>query len=234
MINYIIIEDEVKYCKTYENIIKEIMVKTDLDYDIKSFSSYNNKLNQIINDNTIYKIYLIDIGLNGNKTGIDIAKEIRLIDLTSEIIFITSEDLLFENVFKNVHKVYAFISKNYKTEIILNYVLNEIVSIYIKNTRFFLLDKKGDSKVAINDILYIYRETSERKVYVVTKHNKYPTYLNLKDILDKYKHCFIQIHRACLINPCNIGMYNWTESYFVLKNGEQVFMCSKKYKNNTV
>ena len=233
MINYIIIEDEVNYCKTYEKIIKEIMTNTEVKYNILNFSSYNNKLNQIINDNT-NKIYLIDIGLNGNKTGIDIAKEIRLIDLNSEIIFITSEDLLFENVFKNVHKVYAFISKNYKMEIILNLVLKEIISYYLKNTKFFNLDKKGDSKVAISDILYIYRETSERKVYVVTDKGKYPTYLNLKDILEQYGSYFIQIHRACLINPNKIGMYNWAESYFILKDGKQVFMCSKKYKNNAV
>ena len=234
MLNYIIIENESKYSEVYKNIIKKLMEIENTPYQIMEFSSYNNNLNKIINDTTSFKIYLIDIGLDSNKSGIDIAKEIRNIDYNSEIIFITSDDLLFEIVFKNVHKVYTFISKHYKMEEILANELNEIISHYNQSTKFFLLDKKGDNKVAINDILYIYRETEERKVYVVTKNDKYPTYLTLKEIIAKYPKYFIQIHRACLINPKEINMYNWCDSYFILKNGQQVFMCSKKYKDNIV
>ena len=234
MLNYIIIENESKYSEVYKNIIKKLMGIENTPYQIMEFSSYNDNLNKIINDTTSFKIYLIDIGLDSNKSGIDIAKEIRSIDYNSEIIFITSDDLLFEIVFKNVHKVYTFISKHYKMEEILANELNEIISHYNQSTKFFLLDKNGNSKVSINDILYIYRETEERKVYVVTKNNKYPTYLTLKEILAKYPKYFIQIHRACLINPKEINMYNWCENYFILKNGEQIFMCSKKYKDNVV
>ncbi len=234
MINYIIIENELKYCEAYKSIISKVMEKEQVKYTCQEFNQYNEKLNKVINDTNTFKIYLIDICLNSKKSGIDIAKEIRNIDFSSEIIFITSEDILFEMVFKSVHKVYTFISKHYKMEEILSHELEEIIYYYNQNTKFFLLDKKGDTKVAINEILYIYRETSERKVYVVTKNKKYPTCYNLKEIIELYGNYFIQIHRACLINPNQINMYNWLENYFILKNGKQVFMCSKKYKDNIV
>ncbi len=233
MINYIIIENEFKYIEIYRSIIKEIMQDYSLIYKTIEFDSYNKGLSKLIHDNT-YKIYLIDIGLNSNKSGIDIAKEIRNVDHNSEILFITRDDLLFEVVFKNVHKVYSFISKNYKMAELLKEELDEIVFNYTRNIKYFVLDKKGDYKVLINDILYIYRETEERKVYVVTEKNKYAASFSLKEILEYYPKDFIQIHRACLINPRKINMYNWCESYFVLENGEQIFMCSKKYKDNVV
>ena len=234
MLNYIIIENDQKYRDIYKSIINEIMNKSSLKYECQEFIEYSDKLNRIINDNSSFKIYLIDICLDSNKCGIDIANEIRKVDFKSEIIFITGQDFLFETVFKSVHKVYAFIYKHYKMEETLRKELEEIISYYARNMKFFILDKKGNNKVAIKDILYIYRETSERKVYVVTKSKKYPTYLNLRDILELYGKYFIQIHRACLINPKQIDMYNWADNYFVLKNGEQIFMCSKKYKDNIV
>lgn len=233
MINYIIIENDEKYREIYKNIINAVMDNENKDYHCYEFDSYNDSLSKIISDDT-YKIYLLDVNLNGSKSGIDIAKEIRETDISNEIIFITEQDLLFELVYKSIHKVYTFISKHYKMEEILFNELFDIMNHYDQNTKFFLLDKKGDSKLAINDILYIYRETSERKVYVVTKTGSYPTYLTLKEILDLYGKYFIQIHRACLINPNHINMYNWVENYFVLKDGDQVFMCSKKYKDNVV
>ena len=141
---------------------------------------------------------------------------------------------MFETVFKNVRKVYSFICKYNNMETKLEHELKDIIKYYTINTNFLVLDKKGNSKIAIDNILYIYRETVERKIYIVTKDNKYPTYMSLKDILDNYGDYFIQIHRACLINPQKIDMYNWNEKYFILKNGYQVFMCSKKYKNNIV
>ena len=49
-----------------------------------------------------------------------------------------------------------------------------------------------------------------------------------------YKDAFIQVHRACLVNPNQVILYNYQEGYFVLKNNRKVFMCSKKYRDNYV
>ncbi len=230
MINYIIIENEEKYRSIYKNTINRLMSKSNNKYKIYEFQKINQNLKNIINNKDIYKIYLIDIHLDCKYTGIDIAKLIRNVDAESEIIFISSQDILFETVFKNIHKVYSFIYKYSNLECILFNDLTSILNNYNNKNQFINLDKKGDIKLQLNEILYIYRETTERKIYVVTKDNKYPICLSIKEIIAQYQNIFIQVHRACLVNPSQVVLYNFQEGYFILKNELKVFMCSKKYK----
>lgn len=228
MINYIIIENEEKYCNRIKQIINNLMDKKD--YHINVFYTLNDKLKEIINKE-LYKIYIIDFYLDSHINGIDIAKLIRNIDYESEIIFIGSQDILFETIFKNIPKVYTFLSKYSNLELTLTTELSQIINNYYNKTKYISLDKKGDIKLALNEILYIYRETVERKLYIVTKDNKYPICLSIKDIVDSYKNYFLQVHRACLVNPTYVVLYNYQEGYFLLKNNTKVFMCSKKYKD---
>ena len=230
MINYIIIENEKKYQKQYKEIINDLMSNNN-KYQIHIFSKLNNGLNQLINNNQIFKIYLIDIHLDCKYTGIDIAKQIRNQDLDSEIIFISGQDIMFEPVFKTIPKVYSFIYKYSHLEEKLYQDLNTIINNYYSKNIYINLDKKGNTKILLNEILYIYRETQERKVYIVTKEGKYPICLSIKDIAKKYKDILIQVHRACLVNPNQICLYNYQEGYFILKNNTKVFMCSKRFKH---
>ena len=227
MYHFVIIENEEKYRLIYKKIIKELMSKENLYYYINEFTKFNKKLEDFIKDNNTYNIYLIDIHLESKYTGIDIAKEIRKNDLNSDIIFISSQSIMFEAIFKNIPKVFCFISKYQNMEKNLTKSLKTIIYF----NKYMVLDKKGDLKISFKDILYIYRETTERKTYVVTCDDKYSTSLSLKDILLNYQDYFDQIHRACLINPRNIKIYNFIEGYFIAKK-DKVYMCSKKYKDN--
>ena len=112
--------------------------------------------------------------------------------------------------------------------------LTEIIKSYTNDIKFFPLDKKGNKQVALDEILYIYRETIERKVYVITDRDKYPINISLNDSLKYCDTRFKQIHRACIVNTKKVSRYNWNENYFVLNDNQKVFMCSKKYKGSIV
>ena len=234
MIEYILIESEKECRDNYSDIINKIMQKEKIKYQIYEFNKYTSNLKTIIDERSCYKIYLLDVCLNSQTSGIDIAKYIRKSDLNSEIIFITNHDVMFESVFRTVQKVYCFIEKFQNANQKLKKVLDEIITSYVDQNKFFPIDKKGNTQIALNEILYIYRETAERKVYIVTNKGKYPTNLSLNDSLKFCDSYFKQIHRACIVNTKKVIFYNWNENYFLLNNNIRVLMCSKNYKNNIV
>ena len=109
MIKFVIVDDEKEYRDRYINIINKIMFKNDEKYEIVQFDGYSEKLKNFICTDTFFKIYILDIQLKGHESGLDIAKEIRETDWDSEIIFITSHDRMFDDVFQTLYKVFYFI-----------------------------------------------------------------------------------------------------------------------------
>lgn len=92
MIKFIIVEDEKEYQDIYKNIIDKIMFKNDNNYEIQTYERYTPKLKSVIKDQTDTKIYIMDIEIQGEKSGLDIGREIRKDDWDSEILFITNHD----------------------------------------------------------------------------------------------------------------------------------------------
>ena len=84
--------------------------------------------------------------------------------------------------------------------------------------------------VYYRSILYIYRDTEERKLVIVTESNKYIVGLNIKDILNLLDDRFMQCHRSCIVNKDRVQEKNYKDGYFTLDNGEKVYMLSKKFK----
>ncbi len=230
MIDYIVIESQKEYRKIYHEIIDNIMFKNNIVYDIKEENTIdlNNKFS--ITKNSL-KIYIINICLSNMKSIIKFVNKIREVDLNSEIIFISSDEIINNIILKKARKVYCIIDKMDNLRDKLKKELKNIIKCFINHNDFFPLDKKGDLELSLNSILYIYRETTERKLYVVTETNKYPVSLTLSEALTKCNNNFKQIHRACIVNTDKVILYNWNENYFILNNNEKVFMCSKKYKD---
>ena len=108
MIKIIVVEDEKIHQDNIKEVISKVVFKTEEDIKVEYFTKYNKTLQNIIKDDSIRKIYILDIELEGSISGIGIAKKIREIDWESELIFTTSHDKMFENhcfieAFAHVH-----------------------------------------------------------------------------------------------------------------------------------
>ena len=232
MVDYIIIENNSQYRKIYKDIIDKTMFNNNILYQIYEYNKLNCNIAKEIIKNKNYKIYLVDINPKNQKIITNIVKNIRKYDLFGEIIFLYSNEILIEQLFKSIRKIYCLIEKIQGMREILKKELKNIINHYISCNKFFLLDKKGSIEVSLDSILYIYRETTERKLYVVTECGKFPVNLTISKALEKCDCNFKQIHRACIVNTNKVLLYNWNENYFILKNNKKVYMCSKKYKSN--
>ncbi|MDD4705839.1 MAG: LytTR family transcriptional regulator DNA-binding domain-containing protein [Bacilli bacterium] len=232
MIKFVLVDDDQELSSKIVRIIEKKIFKTDIDYYIEKFSSYGYSLQKVIDDCSVQKVFILDIDLGESISGLEIAKKIRKNDWDSEIIFITNHDKMFEVIYRNIFKVFAFIEKFISLEERLGECITTIINQKSDLGKFCFSNNKIDIQIYYKDITYIYRDTEDRKLIIITTNNKFLINMSIKDILKNLDSRFKQIHRACIVNTDRVNMYNWPKGYFILDTNEKVDMCSKKYKGN--
>lgn len=230
MIKFIVIEDDKNIQNKVKNIIRTLTFEKEEEIKIKQFTKYNSELALEINNLVERKIYIIDIELADNHSGIQIAKQIREKDWESEIIFMTSHDKMFETVYRSVYEVFDFIEKFHDFESRLKNDIKLILDKNFDNKMFIYHGRNVDLHLYYKEILYIYRDTEDRKIVIVTTQNKFSVNLGIQETMDKLDSRFKIVHRACIANTDRVKKYNWSEKYFILDNGLKVDMLSKKYR----
>ena len=230
MVKFIVVEDDEKV----HSIVKEVISKAAFNYgdgyDIKPYTKYCKELQNEIEDETINKIYILDIELSNKISGIQIAEIIRSHDWDSEIIFVTYHDKMFESVYRNVFKVFAFIEKFHDFDRRLEKNISKILSKKNDNDKFVYGNNKINIQIYLKDITHIYRDTCERKLVINTNNNTYYIKMTINDIMKKLDNRFKIVHRACIVNTGRVTTFNWTKGYFLLDNKTKVDMLSKRYK----
>ena len=234
MIKFVIVDDDKEYLSLVKDIIREVTFNIDEEIIINTYSKFDSKLNNEINNTSERKIYILDIELDGRKSGIQIAELIRSIDWESQIIFMTNHDKMFETVYRKVYEVFDFIEKFHDFKLRLTNDLKVILNKDFNNKLFIYRSRNIDLKIYLKNILYIYRDKEERKVIIVTDNNRFTVSIGVQEILDYLDSNFTMVHRACIVNKNRVHKYNWKDKYFVLDNGEKVDMLSKKYKKDVL
>lgn len=229
MVRFIIVDDDVQEINRTKEIINSMLIT---DYEIKTYTKLNQDLKEEIKDTDIRKIYILDIELGNKVSGINVAKLIRDVDFESEIIFITNHDKMFESVHRSVYEVFDFIEKFHDFDKRLKKDIREILKRNFDNKMFVYKANNVELSVYYRNILYIYRDTAERKLVIVTDSNRYMVLLSIKEILSLLDDRFIQCHRSCIVNKDKIQEKNYKDGYFTLDNGDKVYMLSKKFKRD--
>lgn len=130
MINFVVCEDNKIILQKNIDIINKTMFSNNINYRIYQFEEYNKDLKLLINNNDI-KIYILDIEL-ADKSGIDIASEIRKKDSKSIIIISTSYVEYLPLALKNKLMLFDFISKFENYEENLSKVISNAI-IHLNN-----------------------------------------------------------------------------------------------------
>lgn len=230
MIKIIIVDDEEKSAIGTKKVILQALFKYDIEYNVEIYSGYNKRLQKEINDDSLIKLYILDIELENSISGIEIAKKIRTNDWESNIIFLTSHDAMFETALRNVYNIFDFIEKFNNMDKRLIKDIREIANHNFDNKTFKYSCRAGDLQIYLKSITYITRDTSDRKLIINTSTNSYEVSMTITNILKELDNRFLQVSRSTIINTDNIPSINWNQGYFVLENGEKLYLVSKKYK----
>lgn len=230
---FIVVENDENTQENICSVIKEV-TSEKVDINIECYKKVTRELLDSINNISEPKVYILDISLDGKTSGITIAKKIRKCDWESHIIFLTSHDKMFDQVHRSVYAVFDFIEKFHNMEKRLKNDLKLIMSQKYDNKVYHYSSRTVDFQIFYKEILYIERDTNERKVIVVTASNKLKISTSLLQMLSELDSRFKQCHRACVVNTERVLKYDWVKGEFILDTGEKIRLLSKKYRNEVI
>lgn len=229
MLNIIICDDNEKDRNNAVKVVKEFMAKNKNKYELHVFNDYNKNFYDIIQRKIPFKIYLLDIE-TPTRSGIDVAREIRRKDVDSVIIFLTAHEELGNIVLKNDLMFLSFINKFDDFENRLNNALKKSLELLKQKNVIKFMDRNILYTININDILYITKDSFERKTIIKTDYSEFRVNKTLADIIAMLDNRFIQTHRACYINSDRKVKIDKTSRTITFDNGEVIDLLSDKYR----
>jgi two-component system, LytTR family, response regulator AgrA len=232
VIKFIIVDDDINMLENVKKDISKAIFKYDIQYEVVNYDKYCKALQHEIEDNSMIKIFIMDIELKNSISGIDIAEKIRETDWESIIIFITSHDKMFETVYRNIYNIFDFIEKFENMDKRLEKDIINIAKHNFDYKTFKYSNRNVEFQVPLKAINYIYRDSKERKLILKTDTNEYYFNMSVTDAMARLDQRFKQVHRSCVVNMDKIATINWSKGYFELNNSNKsfVYLASKKYK----
>lgn len=208
--NIIICEDVKTTITKISSFVFDYFKNADIDIDCHQLqSNFNKVINFAKNNDGIRNVYLLDIDLNDNINGLNLAQKIREYDYLGYIIFITSHTELGMTALSYKLKILDFIDKasdNYKARLreCFETIIKE--SKVIKNEDKHIMVKSGSAyfPIILNDIIYIETDSIGRKIIIHTYKRTIESYLPLKEIENMLDERFFRCHRAVIVNTDKI------------------------------
>lgn len=229
MINFVVLEDNPHHRKKTKDIIFNYMMKNKYEFDILFFERETETFIELVENHDSNYIYILDFELP-NTTAIDVARRIRKKDWTSPIIVFTVNGGMAFDTFKQRLQILDFVNKQYEAE----KNLHELFDICLKQLdvrdSFKYKIGKVDYSIDFDKILYIYKDTVERKSVIVTDKNEYKISLNLIKVKELLNSDFIFTHKACIVNSKRVDAFVWNEGKVIFDNGKEAPFLSKTHK----
>lgn len=233
MINFVVVDDVVEMTKTVENIINKVMIKSNLEYKIHIFHDYDSKFMKFIEKPLPNKVYFLDIETK-SASGFDVARKIRKTDTQSIISFITAHEQMGGVIIKESLMVLTFICKFDDFEIKVKEAVEKSLDILGTKQIIKFTDYNSLYIIPVDDILYIVRDTMERKCIIKTDYTTYKIGKTLTELKELSMGSLTQTHRACLINEKRVHKIDKRNKVIIFDNGDSVDLLSDAFKKELV
>ena len=229
MINIIICDDVKRDLEKVYKIVEKFAKSNNLEYKIHSFSDYDKKFMDIVKSKLSLKIYILDIE-TPSRSGIDVAREIRRKDINSVIIFLTGHEELGNLILKNDLMFLSFINKFDNLKVRLNNSLKKALVMLKQNSVVKITDNNNTYIIDLNDILYLSKESFERKTIIILDYAEYKLNLSLSKIEKLLDERFVKTHRSCIVNMSRVSRIDKTNKIIYFDNKMKTDLLSDKYK----
>ena len=233
MINFIICDDVKQYREMVEHIVDSYMMKNKLEYKTYVFEDYDNEFMKIVESKLSFKIYILDIEAP-TRSGIDIARIIRTKDVDSVLIFLTGHQELGHVVMKNDFLFLSYINKFDNCEQRLTKSLDKALQMFKVKSIIKFKDNGVFYTIPQDDILYITRDSVERKCIIVTDYSEFHVGKSLSELEDLVNDNFVKTHRACLMNTKRILSFSKSQKEVVFDNGMTSDLISTRFDKELI
>jgi len=229
MVHFVVCDDNKTIREKVANIIDKVMMKNQLAYKTHLFAEYDEAFYKILKFKNSSKIYILDIETK-NSSGIDVARKIREKDVDSIIIFLTSHDELGYTILKSEFLFLSFICKfdNYESK--LESAIKKALNILGKKNIIRFEDQGALYTIPANDILYITRDSIERKCVINTDYAQFKINKTLTEMLNMIDGRFKKSHRACIVNMDRARVIEHYKRRIIFDNGTSTDLVATSFK----
>ena len=225
MLNFVLCDDNLNIVKKLKEMLEILFVKNDIDAKISFYTDKPEKVLEYENQNTV-DVLILDINLNSNISGIDLAEKIRKHNKKVYIIFSTGH-LEYSLVAYSV-KTFDYLPKPItleRLEVTLNRLLDDLNSSSSNN---FI---KLNNKTIINEKEINYIKKDGMKLIFCTGNKNYETYSSFNKIKNILPDNFVRCHKSYIANTNTIQNININDNT-ILFNNDLYCDIGPKYKNN--
>ncbi len=227
MLNFVICDDNVAVLNRLAKMLEAIFINNNIDAEISLKASNASDVIKYLKDNKV-DVLILDINLNSEITGCDIADMVRKKNKDVYIIFSTG------------HLEYALIAYKYKT---FDFLPKPIVDERLEETILRLMDdikhtpskfiKLNNDKTIINQDEINYIKKDGMKLVFCTNTRTYETYSSFNKIQNCLPKNFVRCHKSYMVNVKNISNINSNKNTILFSPNE---FCSigAKYKNKVM
>lgn len=223
--NFIIVDDDKYFLNLIKNKVKKVIDENNYHCNISIFNDYNKDFYNCLYEFKENKIYILDIEVP-SRNGIEVAREIRKLDLNCKIIFISAFEIEYSRlILKSNTEYYASILKeNIENEFelkltnLLKSRASKILKFVVDNNLFFVEEE---------DIIYI--AYIDRKCFINTNFCTFSINKSLNEIYSMLSSYFLYSHKACIINMRKVIDYSVNPNEIIFSNGKRIDLISRKY-----
>lgn len=233
MINFIICDDSSNTRKEVCDLINKYMIEKDINYRTHIYKDYDTNFNRALKEKMSFKVYILDIEAP-SRNGIDVAEEVRNKEPNSSIIMISGYPDYDSEMLKREIGFISFLRKDDTFQERFNRSLDRVMSIINKKKLLKFNERGVMYKIAVSDILYVVRDSIERKSVIITDYGNFYTYKSLIKLQKELGRDFYQTHKSCLLNKQRAASVNKNKNIIMLDNGENLELLSDKYKKDLV
>ena len=225
MINFVICDDNLNIAKKLKEMFEILFVKNDIEAEIKFVTDNPNEVLEYEENNTV-DVLILDINLNSNISGIDVAKKIRKRNKKIYIIFSTGH-LEYSLVAYSV-KTFDYLPKPVtleRLEVTLNRLLEDLNN---NPSNTFI---KINNKTIINQKEIYFIKKDGMKLVFCTNSGEFETYNSLEKIQNTLPTNFVRCHKSYIANTQQILNINKKDNSIIFTNN-QTCDIGEKYKDN--
>lgn len=227
MITFVIYDDKQEMLDRFEKVVISVMDKENIEYRIEKFKSYTKKFDSIVTSSDENKIYVMDIDIPDSLSGIDVSKRIRRVDWDSSIVLVTSYVEMGYEALKAQIMLLDFISKFNECDKNLAKALKLAIK-KVNDKKTIVYESNGVTyRLFTDDILYVTRDSFERKSIITTTYNEFSIPDTIPEILSKLDSRFYMSHRSCIVNTSMIKSIDWRNNIITFKGGKSIDYISR-------
>lgn len=231
MLSFVLCDDNSNVLERLTKILDSIFIEHNLDSEISFVSQSPEKILEYIKSD-MPSVFILDIDLKSNMSGLDLANKIRQVNKNCYIIFTSAHLEYILLAYK--YKTFDFIPKPITHERLEETILRLMDDVRCgTNKNSFIRLNHKNTIINQDSINYIKKDGMKLVFYTDTR--TYETYNSFNKISEDLPDNFVRCHKSYIANINKISNINTNNNLILFSNtNNNELKCNigPKYKNN--